>query len=374
MGLWLAVPANRIRLALISLVVIAVVWVVVAAWAALVPFIFGLLVAYILLPVVNWLDDHAPRFLRRRALARPLAIVLVYLVVIGIFVGMMSYFIPTVIEQGQGFGAAVPRYLEQLERLYLYDLPDFMERIPPEIGESINSNIQRAIDTLASAIQKGVGGTIRTLWNTVSFIIGVAIIPFWMYYVLNDNRRIKRGLYSIFPESAQADIRNIEHIVDGLLSSYLRGQLLLCLLVGSMATIVLLIFGVDMALLLGTFAAVFEIIPILGPYLGAIPAVLIVLLTNPLNAIWVALSFAAIQWIENTFMVPRISGDSVRLHPALVMILVVIASQLAGVVGMLFVVPLVAVLRDVVRYLLLRTTERGSTPALAMESLRARQG
>jgi len=373
MGSWLAVPTNRVRLVLVSLVILVVAWVVIAAWAALVPFVFGLLVAYILLPVVNWLDDHAPRFLRRRTLARPLAIIVVSLVVIGIFVGMMAFFIPAVIEQGKVFGQAVPRYLDQLEQLYLYDFADFMERIPAEISDPINTNIERAIGTLADAIQKGVGGTIKTLWDTVSFIIGVAIIPFWMYYVLNDNRRLKRGFYAIFPEAVRADLGNIERIVDSLLSSYLRGQLLLCVLVGVMATIVLAIFRVDMALLLGTFAAVFEIIPILGPYLGAIPAVLIVLLTNPVNAIWVALSFAGIQWIENTFMVPRISGDAVRLHPALVMILVVIASQLAGVVGMLFVVPLAAVFRDVVRYLLLRTTERGSTPALAMENLRARQ-
>ena len=246
-----------------------------------------------------------------------------------------------------------------------------MERIPPEISDPINTNIEKALGTLGDAIQKGVGGTLKTLWNTVSFIIGMAIIPFWLFYMLNDNRHIKRSLYTLVPEQARADVRNIEQIVDSLLSSYLRGQLLLCLLVGSMATIVLLIFGVDMALLLGTFAAVFEIIPILGPYLGAIPAVLIVLLTNPITALWVALSFAGIQQIENIFLVPRISGNAVRFHPALVMMLVVIASQLAGIVGMLFMVPLVAMLRDVFRYLYLRTTERGATPVMALENLHA---
>lgn len=371
MSSWFAVPRNRYRFLLLSVVLIALLGVVIAAWAAIVPFLLGLVVAYIILPVVNWLDEHSLKFLKRKGVSRPLAIIIVYLVAIGIFVGMLAYFVPAVIEQGKGLGESIPRYFDQLERLYLQDWPDLMERIPPEISDPINTNIEKALGTLGDAIQKGVGGTLKTLWNTVSFIIGMAIIPFWMFYMLNDNRHIKRSLYTLVPEQARADVRNIEQIVDTLLSSYLRGQLLLCLLVGSMATIVLLIFGVDMALLLGTFAAVFEIIPILGPYLGAIPAVLIVLLTNPITALWVALSFAGIQWIENTFLVPRISGSSVRLHPALVMMLVVIASQLAGIVGMLFMVPLVAVLRDVVRYLYLRTTERGATPVLALENLHA---
>jgi len=372
MAWWFATPARRNRFILISLVLIAVLVVIIKAWAAIVPFLLGLMVAYIILPAVNWLDAHAPKLLKRRGVSRPLAIVIVYLVAIGIFVGLLAFFIPAVIEQAKGFGRALPRYLDQIEQLVVYDFADFMERVPPEISVPINTNIEKALGTLADAIQKGVGGTLKTLWNTVSFIIGVAIIPFWMFYMLNDNRRIKRGLYALVPESAREDVRNIEHIVDVLLSSYVRGQLLLCVLVGGMSTVVLLLFGVDMALLLGTFAGIFEVIPILGPYLGAIPAVLIVLLSNPVNALWVALAFAGIQWIENTFMVPRISGNAVRLHPALVMIIVVIASQLGGIIGMLLVVPLVAILRDVVAYLYLRTTERGTTPALALESLRAR--
>ncbi|MEN6479656.1 MAG: AI-2E family transporter [Anaerolineales bacterium] len=372
MSSWLAEPKNRYRLLLIAVVLITVIAVVVATWAAIVPFVLGMVVAYIILPAVNFLDQHAGKWLRRKGLARPLAIIVVYLVVIGLFVGLFAYFIPAVIEQGKWLGESIPRYLEQLTKLSLEDWPNLMARIPPEISEPINNTVDQALNTLASAIQKGVGDTLKTLWNTVSFIIGMAIIPFWMFYVLNDNRRIKRDLYALVPESARADVHNIEQIVDGLLSAYVRGQLLLCIMVGTMATIALLLLRVDMALLLGTFVAVFEIIPILGPYLGAIPAVLLALITNPMKALWVALSFAGIQWVENTFLVPRISGGAVRLHPALVMILVVIGSQLAGIVGMLLIVPLAAVLRDVVYYLYLRTTERGATPELAMKHLRSR--
>jgi len=373
MASWFAVSQNRKRFALVIVVIVAVVAAVVTAWQAVVPFVVGLTVAYIILPAVNWVDDHCPKLLKRKRISRPLAIVLVYLVGLGFFGGLLAYFVPAVIEQGKGLTTNFPRYLQQVQQFLAVDVAELLKRVPPEISEPINNGLDRAIATLTSAIQKGVSGTLRQLWNTVSFVIGMAIIPFWMFYILNDNRRIKRSLYSLVPESAREDVSNVEHLVDTTLSAYLRGQLVLCVLVGSMVTIMLLIFGVDMALLLGTFSGLFEIIPILGPYLGAIPSLLVVLLTEPSKAIWVVLSFFAIQWAENTFMVPRITGDAVRLHPALVMFLVTIASQLGGIVAMLFVVPLVAVARDVVRYLYLRTTERGATPALAMQSMRARQ-
>ena len=110
----------------------------------------------------------------------------------------------------------------------------------------------------------------------------------------------------------------------------------------------------------------------LGPYLGAVPAVLIALLDRPVKALWVAVGFFAIQEIEGLFLVPRISGSAVRFHPAVVMVILVIGSEVAGIWGMLVAVPLAAAARDVFRYLYLRTTERGVTPEMALENLRAR--
>jgi predicted PurR-regulated permease PerM len=151
-----------------------------------------------------------------------------------------------------------------------------------------------------------------------------------------------------------------------------RGRLLVCLLVGIMATILLLALRINMALLLGTFAGLFEIIPFLGPWIGALPAVLIAFLRSPATALWVAVGFFTIQQIEANLLSPRISGQAVRFHPAVVMVLVVVGSEVAGLLGVLLAVPVAAVLRDVFQYLYLRTTERGATPEMAMEALNAR--
>jgi len=346
----------------------------VAAWAALVPFFLGMLLAYLLLPVVNVMDRNAPRLLRYRGLSRPLAIIIVYLVGIALTAGVLSYFIPAVTDQAEVLVSVFPTYLERAQGLLTYDVGQVLEGIPPEIQEAINTNLQSALGTVWDGLQRGLQVTVRTVSQTVSFIIGMVIVPFWLFYVLNDEARGRRAFYSAIPDVAREDVRCIFGILDGLLSSYLRGQLILCVLVGVMATITLVVFGIDLALLLGTFAGVFELVPILGPYLGAVPAVLIALLKRPILALWVALCFFAIQQIENLFLVPRIAGNAVRFHPAVVMIIVVVGAEVAGVWGMLLGVPLAAMVRDVFRYLYLRTTERGATPQMALESLRASTG
>ena len=371
MSSWLSSPEKRNRTILIGAILLLLVVILWAAWTALVPFFLGLILAYLLLPMVNFLDYHAPGFLRRKRWSRPLAIVLVYIAGIGLIAGILSSFVPVVVDQARIFAQGVPGYSERFQDLLTYDFTALLEPISPEIQSMVNANLEKASGAILEGVQKGLSATLRTLSQTISFVLGMVIVPFWLFYVLNDEPEARRSFYALVPEQARGDVHCIAVIVDGLLSAYVRGQLLLCLLVGVMVTVVLLILGVDLALLLGTFAGIFELIPFLGPYLGALPAVLIALLERPMLGLWVALAFFAIQQIENLFLVPRIAGSAVRFHPAWVMIVLVVGSQVAGLWGLLLGVPIAAMLRDVFRYLYLRTTERGATPEMALESLRA---
>lgn len=368
---WLSSPVKRYRAILVAALLILVLALFFTAWTALVPFFLGMCLVYLLLPVVNWFDRHAPQFLQRKGLSRPLAIILVYILLLAIVAGALAYFIPAVVSQAKVFGDVAPSYYKRLQSLVEEDLATFLENIPPDIRKLVDTNLERASGAVLDGLQIGLEATFKTLTQTISFIVGMVIVPFWLFYVLNDSDKIWQGFYDLIPETARDDVRCIISIIDGLLSSYVRGQLFLAFLIGAMSTIALLILGVDLALLLGTFAGLFEMIPILGPYLGAIPAILIALLNRPITAVWVAVAFFAIQTFENVLLVPRISGNAVRFHPALVMIILVVGSEVAGLWGMLLGLPLAAILRDVFRYLYLRTTERGATPQMALEFLRA---
>ena len=369
---WLSSREEQLRALLILALLIFLVTIISAARAALVPFFLGLIVAYVVLPGVNFIDSHSPELLRRTKWSRPLAIIIVYIGGIGLIAGLLSYFIPAVSKQASVLSDVGPRYIEQVEALLTYDLEELYARVPPDIATWLEGTVQNAISTVAAALQVGLQATLRTVSQTVSFVLGMLIIPFWLFYVLNDATKARNTLYRMIPKKARADVRCIVRIVDNLLSAYIRGQLILCLVVGVMAMIILLILGIDLALLFGTIAGILEVIPILGPYLGAIPPILVALIKRPILAVWVAVGFAAIQQIENIFLVPRISGRAVRFHPAVVMVIVVMAAEVAGLWGLLLAVPVTATLRDVYQYLYLRTTERGATPEMALDLLWAR--
>ncbi|NLT73118.1 MAG: AI-2E family transporter [Chloroflexi bacterium] len=371
MPTWLGTRAQRLRALLIALVM-AIIWAVLREGAAaLVPFFIGAILVYILIPPVQFLQDRAPRKIRGKRVARTLAIILVYLVVFGLLGGLLSYVVPELITQTQQLVSTVPKLAENLSGRISFDVDALLERIPLAIRSSVEEGVQTTIRAVGDALQTGIEKTVQTVWATVSFIVGMAIVPIWVFLVLSNLAGAQRTFNRMIPPAARGDVHNIVGIIDSLASAYLRGQLILCLVIAAASTILLAALGVPQALLLGTLAGAFEVIPNLGPFIGAIPAVVVTLLVDPIKAVWVALGFVVIQQVENAFLVPRISGRAVRFHPAIVIVLVLVGSEVAGLWGMLLAVPLAAMLRDVARYLYLRTTDRGATPEMAMEILRA---
>jgi len=172
------------------------------------------------------------------------------------------------------------------------------------------------------------------------------------------------------PARVETDVRNVLRIVDDILSAYIRGQLLLCLAVGVMSTVGFVVIGLDFAVLLGVMIGLFEFIPFVGPILGAIPALIVAVIQSPITALWTILVIFAVQQAENLFLVPRVAGKSVRLHPALVMFVLVIGNEALGLWGMIIAVPLTAILRDVFKYLYLRFSDEPVSPQEALGRVR----
>lgn len=372
-------PKRRNRLLLWTILFLLIGGMLWAARHVLFPYILALVIAYLLLPVVNWLDHHMPVRLRAWRLARSLAILLTYLLLFVLIVGIMAFFVPLIVDQIKVLIEKWPDLTRQVEAwgtrgwgLYT-DMIESIESISPRWRDTIESSLEDLASDLLIAVQNGLIATIRTVSSTVSFLIGLIVIPFWLFYILHDESQVKKGMIQALPEQMRADVQCMASLIDDVLSAYIRGQLLLCLFVGTLATLSLLVIGVPFALILGVIAGVFEVLPYVGPILGAIPAILVALLSNPPSAIWVAVAFFTIQQVENLLLVPRIAGQSVKLHPALVMVVLVIGNQLAGFWGMLVAVPITAIIRDVFKYLYLRMLDEPLAPDEAMARIRSGQ-
>jgi predicted PurR-regulated permease PerM len=358
MLLWLAM----------SLLVTVMLW---AARPVLVPFVLGLVLAYLLLPLVHWLERHMPSRLRTWGVARPLSIILSYLLFVILIAALIAFVVPIMARQVGNFVERLPEYSTRLQGLVDRGVQWYQHNIPDDWKQNIEASLSDIAQGVFTRVRDSLGTVLRSVFSSFNFLVGLVIIPFWLFYVLQDESHVKRGLIQALHPELRPDFQRLATLIDNVLSAYVRGQLLLCIFVGGLATVALLIIGVPFAPVLGLIAGIFEVLPNIGPYLGAIPAILIALATNPVSAIWVALAFFAIQMIENLILVPRISGKSVQLHPALVMMVLVIGGQLAGLWGMLIAVPVTAIIRDVFLYLYLRLLDEPLSPDQAMARLRS---
>jgi predicted PurR-regulated permease PerM len=366
-------PKRRNRLLLWTAAILLVGGMIWAARKVLLPFILGLVLAYLLLPVVNWLERRMPNRLRAWRVARPLSILVTYLLLFILLAGIVAYFVPVIVEQVKVLVANWPDLVSQVRDWGTRGWGWYTENIPPDWRGTIETTLKNLIGDALAAFRNGLVATATTLFSTISFVIGLVVIPFWLFYILHDESQVKAGVLKALPQQLRADARSLASLIDDVLSAYIRGQLFLSLFVGGMATIALLAIGVPFALVLGLIAGLFEVLPFIGPILGAIPALAVALLSDPVSALWVGISFLAIQQMENLILVPRISGKSVRLHPAIVMVVLVVGNELAGLWGMLIAVPFTALIRDVFKYLYLRLLDEPLAPDEAMTRIRSGQ-
>ncbi|MBC7249551.1 MAG: AI-2E family transporter [Anaerolineae bacterium] len=361
---------QRYRLILVLLSLLIIGWILYLARAALFPYILGLVLAYLLYPLVRRIDRYMPAFLKRRRLSRPLSILIVYFLVILLIAGFMAFLVPVVVNQVESLWAQREQLLTQGRHLLDEWLVRYRTTIPEGWRQTIEGNLSRAAGAIGQAIQDGMGRTVTALTSTVSLIIGLVIIPFWLFYILADEQAMVNAFEAMIPKRIEADVRNVLSIIDDILSAYIRGQLLLCVAVGAMSTIGFVVVGLEFAVLLGVIVGVFEFIPYIGPVVGAIPALIVAVIQSPVTALWTLLVIFIVQQIENLFLVPRVSGKSVRLHPALIMFVLVIGNEAMGLWGMIIAVPLTAILRDVFKYLYLRFSDEPISPAEALRRVR----
>ncbi len=271
--------------------------------------------------------------------------------------GIVGYLVPTLSNQLGSLQDRMPYFLNRMGDLLAQGLGQYENTIPINLRSVVTENVARLSTEIGQAIQQTITQALTVVTTTISFIVGIAIIPIWLFYVLLDEYKGKRMVLFLIPRAQRADARNIYTIVDHTLGAYLRGQLILGASIGVMSLVALLIIGIDPALLLAMMAGGLEMLPYIGPIITLFVTGIIALLQSPVKALWTVIAYLIIQQLESNVFVPQIAGNSVRLHPALVMLVLIIGNEIAGIWGMLLVVPLTAVIRDVVRYLYLRFSD-----------------
>ena len=186
------------------------------------------------------------------------------------------------------------------------------------------------------------------------FHVGLIFVlaPIIAFYLLIDLPHIRRVAESLVPEARKQEVQVVAHRLNLAIGGYFRGQLLVAAIVGTMASIGLAVIDLPFWLVVGMVAGIFNMIPMVGPYLGAVPGVVVALTTgDPMKAVWVIVVMVVVQQIDNHFISPVVMQRAVKLHPAVVMLTLLAGGTLGGFFGLLLAVPTVAVLKILVGHL-----------------------
>ena len=350
-------PTRLKRTLLVAITVILVLWVLYLARSDLIPFIIGLFLAYIISPLVGWIEGLLPKWGPLPRANRIISVLLVYLVVAGIIAIIAILFLPGFIKSIQDFIAHVPAYVTTARRILEEWTARYQSILPKEISDQLNSTIEGIVPSIIGNAQRLVPQAISTVFQTFSFFLGLFALPIWLFFVLRDRDKLMESFYSLLPSDAGQMARDIVGIIDRVLGSYLRARLMMALVVGTLTSIGLLILDIRFAIVLGAVAAFTELIPIIGPYLGAIPAIIVGLATSPEKVLWIIILFLAVQIIENNLLDPIIQGEMLQVHPAIIIVTLVIALAVVGLWGMLVAVLVVALGREIFKYLYSRWSE-----------------
>lgn len=366
--------ARRARTALTVFLLLLIVSLLYAARRALMPLAVGTVFAYIMLPLINWLDGHVRPAIRKRRVLRSVLVMIAYLLTIFVLVESLVAILPPIGAQMQVLARRLPAIAANIRSVAPEVVQDWLDTynqvVPQTIRDAIQRSIESTVQSLADTLQTGVLKGVNLIFTTLSFVVGLLVVPLWMFYVLRDQPEWSVALYRLIPLPYREDARHMVMILDSLLGSYLRGQLVLCLSVGVMTTVGLTVLGIDLALLLGTVAGILEIVPVLGPILGAIPALVVTLASSPSSLPWVILLAFVVQQVENYFLVPQVARGSVQIPPALSILVLIVGSEVGGVLGAILSLPLTATIRDISNYLYLRLADHPLTPDEAVARIR----
>lgn len=293
--------------------------------------IVSLLLSYILEPFVNTIEG--------KGFSRIIAILIVFLVVALIFAFAFKFIIPAVINEAKSISEAIKTQEPQkyIKKIEIY----FMKRYPA-------IDISQITGRFNQILSKVLQGSVSFIFNIFSLLTSLVIVPFITFFLIKDERKIKKGLISLVPNRYFEMSLILIYKIEQQLSRYIRGQLLDAMIVGLLSILGLYILKIKYFVFIGLIAGLANLIPYVGPIAGAVPAIIVSLINNPGNLlmiVWISLMFLIVQMIDNSLVSPMVVSKSVNLHPLVVIIAIIIGGNLMGAIGMLFAVPFTAILK-----------------------------
>jgi predicted PurR-regulated permease PerM len=314
----------------------------------LLPFVAGLVLAYLLDPLADRLE--------RLGIGRLGASLVILVVFVVMFIGVLVVIVPLLATQVLAFLEKVPGYVTRLQALLTEQGAPLLERIG---GDKVLADVQKSLGDVVGKGAAWLGTFLGGLWSGGQALVGIVsllvVTPVVAFYLLLDWDRMVSKIDSWVPYAQRQTVRDLAAEMDRAVSGFLRGQTLVCVLLGIMYAVGLYLIGLNFGVLIGLSAGLLSFIPYIGSLLG-----LLVALAVAIAQFWpdwtmiglVLLVFVVGQFIEGNILSPKLVGETVGLHPVWLMFALLAAGSLSGFLGLLLAVPVAAAIGVLTRFAL----------------------
>ena len=321
------------------------------------PILIAGILYFIFNPIVRLLEKKLPR---------TLSILLIYLVFVAFIGFVLSAVGPVFTKQVTDLFNNIPSYVKQIQ-IFIKQMSNsqWFTWIMNQDFVSV-AKIESSIGEYLTSLPENITGSLTSVFGVVTNIAITAVtVPFILFYMLKDGHRFPNLAVKILPDKYKNEGLKIFKDLYETLAAYIQGQLIVCLFVGTACFIGFWIAGVKYALILGLIIAVTNIIPYVGPFLGAAPAVIIAFLDSPTKALIALIIVVAVQQTDGNLLSPLIIGRRLNTHPLTIILLLIGAGSFGGILGMILAVPAYALLKaftlNIVRLVRLRQRYKKET-------------
>ncbi|WP_421385227.1 AI-2E family transporter [Bacillus salacetis] len=305
------------------------------------PILITLFLYFLLNPIVN--------YLQRFKVPRVVAILIIYVLIIGLLVLAIGNIVPTITKQFTALANELPQYasktISYFESLSRSDeFRDFMTE-----QQDLLDTAQERLVAFANDLPTLITGSFQNLLGLVANIAIILVtVPLLLFYMFKDGHKFPVAVSKWLPAEYRKEAMTIMKETGSTLAAYIQGQVTVGLFVGILSLIGYLIIDLRFALVLAITVSVTNIIPYVGPLIGGAPAVIVGLFESPTKALLVLLILVIAQQVEGNILSPLILGKTLDTHPATIIILLLAAGNLAGVLGMILAVPTYAVIKTII--------------------------
>ncbi|TCP31753.1 putative PurR-regulated permease PerM [Scopulibacillus darangshiensis] len=295
---------------------------------------------YILRPVV--------RLLVKVKVPRIIAILLLYLIVIGLITVIVLGIGPAINKQFVALANAMPGLIKDLgQQLKDFQNSNLFDRF--QLDKISYTDITNRFSHSIGNITASIGNNVLTIIQSITGIVIIIVtVPFILFYMLKDGEKLPGSILRFLPKEHQDEGKLILGDMDEALSGYIQGQMLVSLFDGVFIYIWYQIIGLDYPLILALAILFTNVIPFIGPFIGTAPGVIVGFIQSPLMALWVIVGVLIVQQIESNIISPQVMGKKLDIHPLTIIFILLVAGNLAGIIGMILAIPTYAVAKVII--------------------------